>query len=68
MEGKLINLLMTSGIEPDELVLQRKWLDDQYAVLSCGDEPASFRSHLAMGTLAFGYILPTTGWIWDLHP
>lgn len=38
MEGKLINLLMTSGIEPDELVLQRKWLDDQYAVLSCGDE------------------------------
>ena len=30
--------------------------------------PASFRFHLAMDTLAFGYILPTTGWIWDLHP
>ncbi|MEE8815391.1 MAG: hypothetical protein SOH60_02860, partial [Lachnospiraceae bacterium] len=29
--------------------------------------PASFRFHLAMDTLAFGYILPTTGWILDLH-
>src|SRR5699024_2633021 len=30
--------------------------------------PASFRSHLTMGTLAFGYILPATRRIWDLHP
>lgn len=38
MEGKLIDLLKARGIEPDELVTQKKWLDDQYAVLSCGDE------------------------------
>ena len=38
MEGKLIDLLKASGIEPGELVLQKKWLDDQYAILSCGDE------------------------------
>ena len=30
--------------------------------------PASFRFHLAMDTLAFGYILPTTGRIRDFHP
>ncbi len=30
--------------------------------------PASFRFHLTMDTLAFGYILPTTGRIRDLHP
>ena len=30
--------------------------------------PASFRFHLTMDTLAFGYILPTTGQIRDLHP
>ena len=30
--------------------------------------PASFRSHLAVGTLAFGCILPTTGRIRDFHP
>ena len=30
--------------------------------------PASFRFHLTMDTLAFGYILPATGWIRDLHP
>lgn len=29
--------------------------------------PASFEFHLAMDTLAFGYILPTTGRIPDLH-
>ncbi|MCQ4832176.1 hypothetical protein, partial [Hungatella sp. SL.1.14] len=29
--------------------------------------PASFRFHLTMDTLAFGYILPTTGRIPDLH-
>ena len=29
--------------------------------------PASFRFHLTMDTLAFGYILPTTGRISDLH-
>ncbi|MCI7099032.1 MAG: hypothetical protein MR966_09070, partial [Lachnospiraceae bacterium] len=28
---------------------------------------ASFRFHLTMNTLAFGYILPTTGWIPDFH-
>lgn len=38
MEGKFMNLLKAKGIEPGELVLQKKWLDDQYAVLSCGDE------------------------------
>ncbi|MGO4972037.1 hypothetical protein ACTQ56_08610, partial [[Clostridium] aminophilum] len=27
-----------------------------------------FRFHLAMDTLAFGYILPTTGRIRDFHP
>ena len=30
--------------------------------------PASFRFHLAMDTLAFGYILPATGRIRDFHP
>ena len=30
--------------------------------------PASSGSHLAMGTLALGYILPATGRIRDLHP
>ena len=30
--------------------------------------PASFRFHLTMDTLAFGYVLPATGRIWDLHP
>ncbi|MDD7512926.1 MAG: hypothetical protein PUK14_03465, partial [Clostridiales bacterium] len=30
--------------------------------------PASFRFHLTMDTLAFGYILPTTGRIQDFHP
>ena len=29
---------------------------------------ASFRFHLTMDTLTFGYILPTTGRIRDLHP
>ncbi|MCB6351388.1 hypothetical protein, partial [[Clostridium] symbiosum] len=29
--------------------------------------PASFRFHLTMNTLAFGYILPTTGRIPDFH-
>ena len=37
-------------------------------VVSLFPHPASFRFHLTMDTLAFGYILPTTGWIWDLHP
>ena len=30
--------------------------------------PASSRSHLAVGTLALGYILPATGRIRDFHP
>ena len=30
--------------------------------------PASFGFHLTMDTLAFGYILPTTGRIRDFHP
>ena len=30
-------------------------------VVSLFPHPASFRFHLAMDTLAFGYILPTTG-------
>ena len=37
-------------------------------VVSLFPHPASFRFHLAMDTLAFGYILPTTGRIRDLHP
>ena len=36
-------------------------------VVSLFPHPASFRSHLTMGTLAFGYILPTTGRIPDFH-
>ncbi|MCQ5388171.1 hypothetical protein NO348_25500, partial [Hungatella hathewayi] len=35
--------------------------------LVCSPYPASFRFHLTMDTLAFGYILPTTGRIPDLH-
>ena len=37
-------------------------------MVSLFPHPASFRSHLAVGTLAFGYILPTTGRIRDFHP
>ena len=37
-------------------------------VVSLFPHPASFRFHLAMDTLTFGYILPTTGRIRDLHP
>jgi len=37
-------------------------------VVSLFPHPASFRSRLAADTLAFGCILPTTGWIRDLHP
>ena len=37
-------------------------------VVSLFPHPASFRFHLAMDTLAFGCILPTTGRIRDLHP
>ena len=37
-------------------------------VVSLFPHPASFGFHLAMDTLAFGYILPTTGRIRDLHP
>ena len=36
-------------------------------VVSLFPHPASFRFHLAMDTLAFGYILPTTGRIKDFH-
>ena len=36
--------------------------------LVCSSHPASFRFHLAMNTLAFGYILPTTGRIRDFNP
>ena len=37
-------------------------------VVSMFPHPASFRFHLAMDTLAFGYILPTTGRIRVFHP
>ena len=37
-------------------------------MVSLFPHPASFRSHLAVGTLAFGCILPTTGRIRDFHP
>jgi len=37
-------------------------------MVSLFPHPASFRSHLAVDTLAFGFILPTTGRIRDLHP
>ena len=37
-------------------------------VVSLFPHPASFRFHLVMDTLAFGYILPTTGRIRDFHP
>ena len=37
-------------------------------MVSLFPHPASFRFHLAMDTLTFGYILPTTGRIRDLHP
>ena len=37
-------------------------------VVSLFPHPASFRFHLAMDTLTFGYILPTTGRIRDFHP
>ena len=37
-------------------------------VVSLFPHPASFRLHLAMDTLAFGYILPTTGRFRDFHP
>ena len=30
--------------------------------------PASFRFHLTVDTLAFGYFLPATGWIGVFHP
>ena len=37
-------------------------------VVSLFPHPASFRFHLAMDTLTFGYILPTTGRIRDFNP
>ena len=37
-------------------------------VVSLFQHPASFRSRLAVDTLAFGCILPTTGRIRDFHP
>ena len=37
-------------------------------VVSLFPHPASFRFHLAMDTLTFGYILPPPGRIRDLHP
>ena len=36
-------------------------------MVSLFPHPASFRFHLAVDTLAFGYILPTTGRIPDFH-
>ena len=36
-------------------------------MVSLFPHPASFRFHLTMDTLAFGYILPTTGRIQDFH-
>ena len=37
-------------------------------VVSLFPHPASFGFRLTMDTLAFGYILPTTGWIRDFNP
>ena len=37
-------------------------------VVSLFPHPASFRFHLTMDTLTFGYILPTTGRIRDFNP
>ena len=37
-------------------------------VVNLFPHPASFGFHLAMDTLAFGYILPTTGRIRVFHP
>ena len=37
-------------------------------VVSLFQHPASFRFHLTMDTLAFGYILPTAERIRDFHP
>ena len=37
-------------------------------MVSLFPHPASFRFHLAVDTLAFGYILPTTGRIRDFNP
>ena len=37
-------------------------------VVSLFPHPASFRFHLTTDTLAFGYILPTTGWIRGFNP
>ena len=37
-------------------------------VVSLFPHPASFRFHLTVDTLAFGYILPTAGRIRDFHP
>ncbi|RGH08183.1 hypothetical protein DWW59_02330 [Firmicutes bacterium AF16-15] len=37
-------------------------------VVSLFPHPASFRFHLTVDTLAFGYILPTTGRIRDFNP
>ena len=37
-------------------------------VVSLLPHPASFRFHLAVDTLAFGYTLPTTGRVRDSHP
>ena len=37
-------------------------------MVSLFPHPASFRFHLAVDTLAFGCILPTTGRIRDFHP
>ncbi len=50
------------------------WHDDRWQAaeqrfacgLVCSPHPASSRLHLTMNTLAYGYILPTTGRIWDL--
>src|SRR5699024_11110801 len=36
--------------------------------LVCSPHPASFRFAVTCNTLAFGYILPATGRIRDLHP
>ena len=37
-------------------------------VVSLFPHPASFRFHLAVDTLAFGYTLPATGRVRDFHP
>ena len=57
----LYGCVYDTNIELDLLGLFKVWRN-------FSSHPASFRFHLTMDTLAFGYILPTTGWIRDFNP